>query len=472
MSPEGAEGSCFAEYDVTVARRGRVSTGSSGRRDRRRHGRHPGERRSAENGCAAGGESRRVARRGWLVGRRHFPAATPARTRCGWNTNRVSRTSRSCCWRPIHCRKGSPVPQSNVQIARQYGINPGYLDHWVEELRRSKGAPHSVLFAWYAYQAQHSLDEKSLSGWTSPAAKLFEGFHPKTRRGAGRTLSGIVRTKPTRQWQALRATLPAGEENELDETEDPATKNEKQPVLADAGLEALRELAVRESRAVPRSRRCQAVLSRGSARADWLRIEKERKELEDSTPDLPRAMGVTEGAKIGDLADPPSRQPLDAGRRWCRAASSASIAGEKQPPFQPDQSGRLQFAQWLTEPDHPLTSRVMANRIWRWHFGRGIVPIGGQLRTAGRAAHQSAAARLAGAAVRRAADGRSKQMHRLMMLSNTYQMSSNYDENAAEVDPENTLLWRMNRRRLEAEAIRDAIMAVSGRSRICRRADR
>ena len=50
------------------------------------------------------------------------------------------------------------------------------------------------------------------------------------------------------------------------------------------------------------------------------------------------------------------------------------IAGENQTPIPADQSGRLQLAEWLTRPDHPLTSRVMANRIWRWHFGRGIVP--------------------------------------------------------------------------------------------------
>ena len=57
--------------------------------------------------------------------------------------------------------KGSPVPLSNIQVSRQYGINPAFLDQWVEELRRSKGAPHSALFAWYVFQAQHSLDEKS-----------------------------------------------------------------------------------------------------------------------------------------------------------------------------------------------------------------------------------------------------------------------------------------------------------------------
>jgi hypothetical protein len=103
----------------------------------------------------------------------------------------------------------------------------------------------------------------------------------------------------------------------------------------------------------------------------------------------------------------------------------------------------------------------MANRIWRWHFGRGIVP---SVDNFGRLGEPpSNLPLLDWLSLQFTGHGWSiKQMHRLMMLSNTYQMSSAYDARAAEIDPENTLLWRASRRRLEAEEIRDAIMAVSG----------
>jgi hypothetical protein len=115
----------------------------------------------------------------------------------------------------------------------------------------------------------------------------------------------------------------------------------------------------------------------------------------------------------------------------------------------------------MTRADHPLTSRVMANRLWRWHFGRGIVPSTDNFGRLGeRPSNQPLLDWLALEFVRRGWS--MKEMHRLMMLSNTYQMSSAYDANAAEADPENILLWRMPRRRLEAEAIRDGIMATSG----------
>ena len=72
--------------------------------------------------------------------------------------------------------KDVPPPKSPAQVARQYGVNPGFLEQWVDHLRRSKGAPHSVLYAWNVYGSGQSLE-----AWTSPAAKLFQDFHPANR---------------------------------------------------------------------------------------------------------------------------------------------------------------------------------------------------------------------------------------------------------------------------------------------------
>ena len=123
---------------------------------------------------------------------------------------------------------------------------------------------------------------------------------------------------------------------------------------------------------------------------------------------------------------------------------------------------RKRLALWLTRPDHPLTARVMVNRIWQGHFGRGIVPTANDFGQQGQApTHPELLDWLATEFV---AQGWSmKAMHRLIVLSNTYQMSSRFSDDAnTRVDPDNVYLWRMNRRRLEAEAIWDSMHATAG----------
>jgi Protein of unknown function (DUF1553)/Protein of unknown function (DUF1549) len=181
--------------------------------------------------------------------------------------------------------------------------------------------------------------------------------------------------------------------------------------------------------------------------------------LEKTAPELPSAMGVSE-APVADAALLRRGNPLTPGdvvpRRF-----PAVLARDGQPPLPAGQSGRLELARWLTRPDHPLTARVMVNRIWRWHFGQGIVRSTDNFGLLGeRPSHPEL---LDWLARRFVADGWSvKAMHRLMLLSATYQMSAERDARAAETDPDNRLFWRANVRRLEAEAIRDSALAVAG----------
>jgi hypothetical protein len=182
--------------------------------------------------------------------------------------------------------------------------------------------------------------------------------------------------------------------------------------------------------------------------------------MEKATPKFPQAMGITESEAIGDLAINIRGSHWTLGEKVPRRFPSV-IAGEHPPTIGPRESGRLQLAQWMTQKDHPLTSRVMVNRIWRGHFGRGIVASVDNFGRLGETPSNQPL--LDWLALRFIEDGWSiKSMHRLLMLSNVYQMSSDFDPKAVETDPENVFLWRMPRRRLEAEAIRDGIMAVSG----------
>ncbi len=122
---------------------------------------------------------------------------------------------------------------------------------------------------------------------------------------------------------------------------------------------------------------------------------------------------------------------------------------------------RLVLANWLASTENPMTARVMMNRIWQYHFGRGIVRTSNDFGTMGEPpTHPELLDWLASEFVAR--DWSIKSMHRLILLSNTYRMSSKGDETALAKDPRNNLLWRFDVRRLEAEEIRDSMLAVNG----------
>jgi hypothetical protein len=126
-----------------------------------------------------------------------------------------------------------------------------------------------------------------------------------------------------------------------------------------------------------------------------------------------------------------------------------------------DHSGRLELTRWLTRPEHPLTARVMVNRIWQHHFGKGLVGTPSNFGLRGEPPTHPEL--LDWLAVQFIKCGWSiKAVHRLILLSRTYRLSSDDDENDARKDSANRCYWRYDRRRLEAEAIRDSMLAVSG----------
>ena len=136
--------------------------------------------------------------------------------------------------------------------------------------------------------------------------------------------------------------------------------------------------------------------------------------------------------------------------------------GGKPEPMPADQSGRLELAKWIASPDNPLTARVIANRIWRWHFGRGIVATPDNFGALGTPpTHPGLLDHLATLLVQ---SGWSiKSLHREIMGSATYQQSALASAELKEADPENLLFARWRPRRLESEALRDSILAKSGR---------
>ncbi len=138
------------------------------------------------------------------------------------------------------------------------------------------------------------------------------------------------------------------------------------------------------------------------------------------------------------------------------------VLSEKTPPTITSGSGRRELALWLASRDNPLTARVMVNRVWLHLFGRGLVATPDNFGAAGQPPNHPEL--LDTLAVSFMDQGWSvKTLIRQVMLSRAYQLGSSHDARNFEVDPDNALVWRMSPRRLEAESLRDAVLAVSGR---------
>lgn len=186
--------------------------------------------------------------------------------------------------------------------------------------------------------------------------------------------------------------------------------------------------------------------------------------LRKNKPGTPQARGIDEEP----ISEPPATYVWLRGEFGARGVqvepavpSALRLAG---PSVQPTTSGsgrRTALARWLTRDEHPLTSRVIVNRLWQHYFGRGLVATPSDFGLAGDpTSHPELLDRLAIELVKH---GWSlKHLHRMIVLSSTYRQSAALDSKAADFDPENTLLWRHSRRRLDGEEIRDAMLSASG----------
>ena len=176
-------------------------------------------------------------------------------------------------------------------------------------------------------------------------------------------------------------------------------------------------------------------------------------------PDLPAAYAVIEGppptcacSAAANRPTPATRSPRDVPK---------FLAGGKSLEIPAGTSGRRELADWLVRADHPLTARVMVNRIWQHHFGKGLVGTPSNFGLRGEPPTHPEL--LDWLTARFVEDGWSiKSLHRLILLRKTYQLASGPDAANLAVDPGNRWYWRFDRRRLDAEAIRDALLATAG----------
>ena len=190
-------------------------------------------------------------------------------------------------------------------------------------------------------------------------------------------------------------------------------------------------------------------------------LQKKVEALQANNPDAPpRAMVLVDNPSPGPARVFLRGNPGNPGKEVPRQFLSI-LAGERREAFK-EGSGRLELAKAIASPDNPLTARVMVNRVWAWHFGAGLVRTPSDFGLRSEApTHPELLDYLA---LRFVEGGWSvKKLHRAIMLSATYLQGSDYNAVAHKADPDNNLLWRMNRRRLEFEALRDTVLAVSGK---------
>ena len=187
-------------------------------------------------------------------------------------------------------------------------------------------------------------------------------------------------------------------------------------------------------------------------------LEARRMHLFEHMPDLGEsAYAVTEGepedAKIQHYGD-----PRDLGEKVPRGF--LQVLGNSSLPPDVRGSGRLELANWIASKDNPLTARVIVNRIWQGHFGRGIVATANDFGTRGVAPSNQAL--LDYLACQLMDNGWSiKALHKEILLSHAYMLSSADSPANEEIDPDNAYIWRHSRSRLDAEEVRDSLLAVS-----------
>ena len=177
------------------------------------------------------------------------------------------------------------------------------------------------------------------------------------------------------------------------------------------------------------------------------------------TPSVPRAYGVQDSEHPANMRVTIRGNPRALGDEVARGFLQLLST---QPPVIPaTESGRRQLADWIADDDNPLTARVAVNRIWQKLFGFGLVRSVDYFGVRGAApSHPKLLDHLASKFVQQ--NWSRKRLIRSLVLSRAYRMSSAHNAHAFRVDPDNRLLWRMNRLRLDAEALRDGLLTVSG----------
>jgi hypothetical protein len=385
---------------------------------------------------------------------------------------RASRTRVADYMLAAHALQHQPSTEDFMLLADGGDLNPRMLDRWRAYLERTRKTQHAVFVLWHAFAA---LPEKE---FTKKAAELTgqpgpAGPKPRSATSSGpQAVNPLVRRafagKPPRTLAEVAHRY--GELlNQTDKAWQTAIKQAIEskkplpPALPDPAEEELRQVFHGTESPTNIAMNPVGDLDLLPDRPSQAKLQELRKAVETwrttGAGAPPRAMVLEDAATPYRprvfLRGNPNNLGDEVPRRFL-----ALLSGPEHKPFH-DGSGRLELARAIVDRRNPLTARVMVNRIWMHHFGNGLVgtPSDFGLRSEP-PTHPELLDYLAGVFME---NGWSiKHLHRLIMLSAVYQQRSDERPECKRIDPENSLLWKMNRRRLDFEATRDALLAVAG----------
>ncbi len=338
-----------------------------------------------------------------------------------------------------------PAPPQGTVTAEQSQLLPSLVQQWSKTLEKTKSDSKSILSAWHQFAAGKPLTVDPAAA-ENGVARLLGDAQPESLTDLAHRYERLF-AEAQQSWTDLKATA--------------AGKDAKS--LADPVLEAARLLIVdpKGPFAVPAD--IEAAFPPDVA----AQLKAGRDELasqEAAIPKFAEAMAVAE-SKPEKLKIHLRGSHLTLGREVPRQLPRILTGAANRELT--EGSGRLQLARWLASRAHPLTSRVMVNRVWQWHFGHGLVRSPDNFGRLGeRPSHPELldwlAGEFTGNAFRAPHSWSIKHLHRQLVTSSAYRMSTTHDARAALADPENRLLWRFHRQRMDVEVLRDSLLAVNG----------
>ena len=381
----------------------------------------------------------------------------------------------------ILAKSGSPerfaeqvIATGFIALSRRYGTSPYELRHLIiEDTIETVGRAFMGMTLRCARCHDHKFDPVTMEDYYALYGIFASTQYPYTgselfRFGSERRMNFVPlllpeQAQPRVDSHRKQLAQIQDEMNRLEGKSVPAKKRDELNLIVesvDKEIAALKE-AGQDITAIE-SQKKMLTERRDRVKRQIDRMKKELKQQlarSDLPGDLPQAYAVQDGTPE-DVPIQIGGNPKESGPIAIRN-TPRFLNGDKPLDIPGGQSGRLQLAEWLTNQANPLTARVMVNRIWQYHFGKGIVPTPSNFGRSG--AMPTHPKLLDYLAERFVESGWSiKEMHRLILSSKTYQLASDYNAQNASIDPANAYHWRFDRRRLQAEAIRDAMMAVSG----------
>ena len=341
-------------------------------------------------------------------------------------------------------------------VARKNKLDPDVVRRWMANLETWEKQTNPIFAAWYAFA---KLPEKEFAPQAAELAKqvatgtnFAAPLNPLVAKAFSGPAPADLKEVATRYGKLFVET---------DELWLHAQEGTNKPTaLPDPAAESLRQVLYGPD-APPNIPRDQLSRIFDVPTSQKVR-ELQRKIIELDATHLgapPRAMAMQDRPNPGNVHVFLRGSPDNQGPEAPRAFPEFLSATNRQPFKQG--SGRLELAEAITSRDNPLTARVFANRVWMHHFGASLVTTPSDFGLRAEAPAQLEL--LDFLAARFMADGWSvKQLHRLLLLSSAYQQSCGDNPEAQRVDPGNQLFWRMNRQRLEFEAMRDTLLSVAG----------